>query len=599
EHLKKAKELNQPLNLSTLKSDIMRDFGASMQKLKHELGAEIEDLIHKRNEITNEIADLIQMKDRGNQEYEDLSHRNQQLTQLNNELVQSIQKMYEAGSDKARPPRPQLGSNGLTIGAPLMETRSASSGVTSPNGLGIYNHQSANSISLDPSRSNSQDPSLQTLVNEDAESAVMSSPHVINIRKGRPNMWKKGSQAVAKNIRGIKGAFASTNQYQGPYGTPGMPGTLTEGVPYGSMQEGMRPNNNDMGISGPMNVRKGDPNQYPFWAQDKGKKMNKLAAPMGMPNGSSTNLTGENGKALHTLDDKTKANKKPGLFGTDLSQRCQFEKRDIPSVVLSCIQEVELRGMDVEGVYRKSGGSGQVNAVRAGFERDANHDVSDPDLDIHAVTSCLKQYFRRLPVPLITFDVYDGLLEAASAPDHEQKMQGMRACMEALPKAHRDVLSFLVFHLARVMAREPQNLVRAFLTTRLPSAACADCETDVQPQPRGRVRADHHAAAGDRARDDRHAGAAHGGAEPVGEQPDHLRRRVRPAGGGAHVIGSALLLISAISCLFVPLPAHVRMALGRVCIIVVCLGAPSSTCSRRRWPGESLDRGERCLIYCF
>lgn len=68
--------------------------------------------------------------------------------------------------------------------------------------------------------------------------------------------------------------------------------------------------------------------------------------------------------------------------------------------------------MDVEGVYRKSGASSQVTQVRNGFEKSSEYDISDPDLDIHAVTSALKSYFRRLPVPLITFDVYDQFLEA-------------------------------------------------------------------------------------------------------------------------------------------------------------------------------------------
>jgi hypothetical protein len=59
--------------------------------------------------------------------------------------------------------------------------------------------------------------------------------------------------------------------------------------------------------------------------------------------------------------------------------------------------------MDVEGIYRKSGGNSQVQSVKEGFERSAQEfDLSDPDLDINAVTSCLKQYFRRLPNPLIT-----------------------------------------------------------------------------------------------------------------------------------------------------------------------------------------------------
>ncbi len=52
----------------------------------------------------------------------------------------------------------------------------------------------------------------------------------------------------------------------------------------------------------------------------------------------------------------------------------------------------------MEGIYRKAGGASQVQVIKDGFETSQqNFDVSDPDLDIHAVSSTLKQYFRRLP----------------------------------------------------------------------------------------------------------------------------------------------------------------------------------------------------------
>ncbi|KAL8949776.1 MAG: hypothetical protein Q9222_004138, partial [Ikaeria aurantiellina] len=60
--------------------------------------------------------------------------------------------------------------------------------------------------------------------------------------------------------------------------------------------------------------------------------------------------------------------------------------------------------MDVEGIYRKSGGNSQIQQVKEGFERTNDYDISDPDLDINAVTSTLKQYLRKLPTPLITYD---------------------------------------------------------------------------------------------------------------------------------------------------------------------------------------------------
>ena len=131
----------------------------------------------------------------------------------------------------------------------------------------------------------------------------------------------------------------------------------------------------------------------------------------------------------------------------------------IPGIVTRCIEEVELRGMDVEGIYRKSGGSSQVNQVKNAFELNGECDISDVELDIHAVTSTLKQYFRRLPIPLVTYDVYDPLLSATKLDDPDARVGKMRVVLDQLPRSHRDCLEFLMFHLSRVMEKEKFNLV--------------------------------------------------------------------------------------------------------------------------------------------
>ncbi len=119
-------------------------------------------------------------------------------------------------------------------------------------------------------------------------------------------------------------------------------------------------------------------------------------------------------------------------------------------------------GMDVEGIYRKTGGNSQVKAIQEGFERSDDFDISDPELDITAVTSVLKQYLRRLPTPLLTYDIYDPMLESNSQVDDEKRALSMRAAVAQLPPKHRDCLEFLVFHLARVATREKENLVGNF-----------------------------------------------------------------------------------------------------------------------------------------
>lgn len=378
EHLKRAKDSNGTMDINQLKSDVLRDFANSLHKLKDQLGGQIEDLISKRAELTDEISNLIQMKDKGFQEYESLTAANARLSATNRELVDSIQKTFQNNKK----------------GAPSLDT--------SANGLGIYNahHKGGKSdISVD-APGLPHEHSFANLHDADSE-ATLAQPQVVNIRKtGKPtkfSTWKKGGQAITKNVtKGFKGAFGSEAK-QDDYTIKVI------GTPYGSVHT--QPDLASMSSS--IKSREMDQGTPKGWFNSKpgtGRQQQPQGRfkPMQHDN-SSTNLV---------------ADASTSLFGSDLTARCEFEKQMIPRVVSRCIEEVELRGMDVEGIYRKSGGSSQVNHVRNGFESENDYDISDPDLDIHAVTSALKNYFRRLPVPLITFAVYDQFLEAGRKCSH-------------------------------------------------------------------------------------------------------------------------------------------------------------------------------------
>jgi hypothetical protein len=401
EHLKHAKASNGSMDINQLKSEILKDFANSLQKLKDQLGGQIEDLISKRSELTEEISNLIQMKDKGFQEYESLTAQNTKLTAMNRELMDSMQKSLH-GNKK--------GSQNFEAAA---------------NGLGIYgaHHKGGKSeLSVDAQgHHHHHEPSFPHMHDAEGE-ATLAQPQVVNIRKtGKATKFstlKKGGQAFTKGVsKGFKGAFGSEQK-------PEEYNVKVIGTPYGSVHQQADLASMTTMSSMPSSIKSREDTQTPKgWFGGSGGGGGKAGAnrppqdrfkPM-QSNNSSTNLA---------VDASTV------LFGSDLTARCEFEKRLIPAVVSRCIEEVELRGkfrcrvgawsnannpssgMDVEGVYRKSGGTSQVNQVRSGFEAKMEYDISDPDLDIHSITSALKNYFRRLPVPLITYDVYDQFLEA-------------------------------------------------------------------------------------------------------------------------------------------------------------------------------------------
>lgn len=417
EQLTKAKERDGPVDLDALKNEALRDFASQMHSLKDTLGNQIEELIHKKNELTAEIANLIQMKDKGFQEYESLSTKNQQLQEHNTQLLAQVQDLYRQGRSTHIP--------------------------GGPSGLGIYTSSmkdrqgSVPESNLDLRSALSMDTSISQISGDtEVEPAtVLSAPRVVDMRKGQPKKfsWKKGGEKIKKINKDFKSTFTST---QTNSASMLREESFAETAPYGQMSAGEAPVMGDR----PVGQRNGD-------------AMRQASANQGWGFLSQ--------KGMRAMSGATPADS--GLFGADLSARCEYEKRVIPALITRCIEEVEIRGMDVEGIYRKSGSYSQVKAVQQGFEKDASTlDISDEELDIHAVTSALKQFLRKLPIPLITYDAYDELIDGANQVESRGENILVDACKRAvllLPHSHRDTLEFLIGHLARVVERERENKV--------------------------------------------------------------------------------------------------------------------------------------------
>jgi hypothetical protein len=109
--------------------------------------------------------------------------------------------------------------------------------------------------------------------------------------------------------------------------------------------------------------------------------------------------------------------------------------------------------MDYEGIYRKTGGSGQTKAITQLFERGDYHafDLHDNDQfnDICAVTSTLKNYFRSLPNPLLTYELHERFMTAAHIRDLPMKTEAMRDLVAELPAEHYHTVRMLMLHLHR------------------------------------------------------------------------------------------------------------------------------------------------------
>lgn len=109
--------------------------------------------------------------------------------------------------------------------------------------------------------------------------------------------------------------------------------------------------------------------------------------------------------------------------------------------------------MDYEGIYRKTGGSGQSRIITQLFERGdySSFDLRDSDRfnDICSVTSVLKTYLRSLPVPLLTHDLHDEFMSAVEIRDPVTKNNNLTELVNKLPSEHYYTVRLLMLHLNR------------------------------------------------------------------------------------------------------------------------------------------------------
>ncbi|KAI1651442.1 RhoGAP-domain-containing protein [Daldinia loculata] len=413
-YVERAKDTKRPIDPRELEESALKDFVQKLEKLKQSMSASLEQLHTERDELVEEKNRAIAERDRARVEFEQLVSKNAQLADLNNDLTNQIQERFKNHSDPKSP----------------------------PNGLGIYNQHkgsSNHSISLDSS-------SIQTgttILGGDQEEPILESgPTVVKIGKGQVKKfnWKKGSKAMAQNI--AKGVNRTVVAFQQPererHGQLGMAGENI-GLPYNMTIVPIESPVTHTVING-QNRQPIDGGRQGFFGFKKGNTLPRTI--------TATNMS-----------SPAVAEAPSVLFGSDLSERADYERRQIPCVVTRCIEEVELRGMDMEGIYRKTGGNSQTKAIQEGFDKNENFDISDPDIDITAVTSALKQYFRKLPTPLLTFDVYDRILETNSIANDADKCTHLQSVFQQLPPQHKDCLEFLMFHLHRVSERERENLM--------------------------------------------------------------------------------------------------------------------------------------------
>lgn len=159
-------------------------------------------------------------------------------------------------------------------------------------------------------------------------------------------------------------------------------------------------------------------------------------------------------KPLCLCNKPVQRNKKL-IFGGSLQDALKPDQ-DIPDIITKTVEYVKEKALDVEGIFRLSGGAVKIESYVAIFNKGGDVDLNQEE-DPHTVAGLLKQYLRDMAIPLIPYEFYDTFISAQMTQDKSERYKLLKIAIGLIPEQNKKVLKYLFEFIAIVDSHSAQN----------------------------------------------------------------------------------------------------------------------------------------------
>merc|ERR1719394_1835699 len=131
----------------------------------------------------------------------------------------------------------------------------------------------------------------------------------------------------------------------------------------------------------------------------------------------------------------------------------------VPYLVKVCCDIVNEKGLDIVGIYRVPGNNAAVTYLTEQINKGVDYFALEDQRwqDVNVVSSLLKSFFRKLPEPLFTADMYSLFIEASKVDQATRRMDQLRKLVRELPEFHFETLKYVTHHLCQVAENSSTN----------------------------------------------------------------------------------------------------------------------------------------------
>lgn len=134
-----------------------------------------------------------------------------------------------------------------------------------------------------------------------------------------------------------------------------------------------------------------------------------------------------------------------------------------PLIVRKCIQFIEERALDHQGIYRISAKHTAIQNLAHALEKDEERFQFRPEADEPAtVAGVLKLYLRQLPEPVMPIPWEERIRHTQERDEQIQTgFANLKGRIRRLPQINQETLKLIVGHLAKVAAHSEKNKMNA------------------------------------------------------------------------------------------------------------------------------------------
>lgn len=127
----------------------------------------------------------------------------------------------------------------------------------------------------------------------------------------------------------------------------------------------------------------------------------------------------------------------------------------IPLVMRDTISFLSEQGLEIEGIFRRSANVTLVKEVQLRYNSGVTVNFRAME-DIHLAAVILKTFLRELPEPLLTYQLYNDIVNFSSVSSDSQ-VAFMKTLVASLPEENDATLRYLITFLAQVSANSEVN----------------------------------------------------------------------------------------------------------------------------------------------